>query len=115
MATAAIDTALGYLLGAALLTWLAWRQGLRGLRLAERLYIYTALEIALVGLGVLYGYGQFGLRATWALPDFLSAFLAFLSLLEWLALGALGVILPPLIGAGSFLLDRSLSRRAAAR
>lgn len=96
----------GYVLGAAIVTTQAWRLGERGLPVGRRLQRFTLLTAAMIALLLLPGYWDFGLRLTWALPDFLFAFLAFLGLLQLLLTCTLGVLLPPLLGGAIHLLER---------
>jgi len=105
--TAVVLNALaGYLLGAAIVTTQAWRLGEGGLPVGRRLQRFTLVTAALIALLLLPGYWDFGLRLTWALPDFLFAFLAFIGLLQLLLTCTLGVLLPPLIGGATHLLER---------
>ncbi len=106
LTAAGVNGLAGYLLGAALVTWQAWRRGERGMFVAQRLHLYTLLAAAMILPLLLPGFWDFGLRLTWTLPDFLFAFLAFLGLLQLLLTCSLGVVLPALIGGGTHLLER---------
>ena len=106
LTAAAVNGLAGYLLGVAFVTWQAWRHGERGVRVARSLQLYTLLAAAMILPLLLPGYWDFGLRLTWTLPNFLFAFLAFLGLLQLVLTCSLGVVLPPLIGGGTYLLER---------
>jgi hypothetical protein len=107
LTAAGVNGLAGTLLGAALVTWQAWRRGQRGILVAQRLHLYTLLAAAMILPLLLPGYWDFGLRLTWTLPNFLFAFLAFLGLLQLLLTCSLGVVLPALIGGGTHLLERN--------
>ncbi len=106
----ALNALAGYLVGAATVTVQSWRAGERGLATARRLQHFTLLTLILIVLFILPGYWDFGLRVTWALPNFLFAFLAFLGLLQLLLTSALGALLPLLIAGGTHLLEQKGAR-----
>ncbi len=106
----ALNALAGYLAGAAILTVQGWRRGDRGLAMARRAQHFTLLTLLMILLLILPGYWDFGLQVTWALPNFLLAFLAFLGLLQLLLTSALGALLPLLIGGGTHLLEQKGAR-----
>jgi hypothetical protein len=100
----------GYFAGAAIITVQGWREGERGVAMARRAQHFTLLTLLLILLIILPGYWDFGLQVTWALPNFLFAFLAFLGLLQLLLTSAVGALLPLLIGGGTHLLEQKGAR-----
>jgi Type I phosphodiesterase / nucleotide pyrophosphatase len=106
----ALNALAGYLAGAAILAVQGWRRGDRGLAMARHAQHFTLLTLIMIVLFILPGYWDFGLQVTWALPDFLFAFLAFLGLLQLLLTSALGALLPLLIGGGTHLLEQKGAR-----
>lgn len=110
LVAAGLNGLAGYLLGAALVTWQAWRRGARGLLVAHDLQVYSLLTAGMIVPLLLPGYWDFGLQLTWTLPDFLFAFLAFLGLLQLLLTCSLAAVLPALIGSVTHYLERIMAR-----
>ncbi len=102
----AITAALAFILAWAAV---AWRLGLfrRTPSSAATLTAGSALvTLYLLSLPVLLSYALNGLLVTWTLPEFVSMFLALLSGIQALVVGALGMLLAGVAGVGVRLLTR---------
>lgn len=92
--------------------WLVAMLGLRGFRLPPRDGVISALGyimavFLLLALPVSISYALNGLTITWVLPDFLSYFIAFLSLLMVLITAVVGLVLAGITG----IITRVISSR----
>ncbi len=94
------------------IAWLAvslrlgiFRQGAR--TAAETTLALTWVTLYLLALPALWSYALNGLIITWALPDFLSMFLGFLSIVQGLLVAALGLLLTGIASGVAALVGRT--------
>ncbi len=62
--------------------------------IAVSTYGFVFFVLYFLGIQVAIGYFYNGLTITWHLPDFATAFLQFVAMLQWLIVAAVGVVLP---------------------
>jgi len=73
---------------------------------ADAVLNWVLVTLALLTLPVLWSYTANGLLVTWRLPDFTSMFLGFLSLLQILLVGVIGLLLSGITALATWLRSR---------